>query len=207
MRIWNLNGQQTGAPFYFGTNYQNTVRWKNINEKNDEDASDISLSVYYRKYCNASFSSDDLSVVATGYTLDQDSINNKKTGYNQVLYYDAKSNFYYLPFNVFSDFLNFENKKTIPEVFNHIIISPSCRLAAGVNTGKHEVNLLAPDGLRLVTFEGNDAMFSGDGENIFMINGNRISKFPVDIKQIKNYLNKFKISRSVTTDHEQRMVL
>src|SRR4030042_4724860 len=134
IRIWDLNGIRTDAWFYFGENYQNTRRWKSEYEENNEDASDKNLSVYFNKCCNASFNRDELSVVATGYSVEKDTTGNNVIIYNQVLHYDVNSSFYKLRSSDFYFFYDEEGKTIIPEVFDHLIISPSCVLAAGVNS-------------------------------------------------------------------------
>ena len=67
IRIWDLNGRERNAEFSFGYNYLDGRRYKVKYGEYDDDVENPDLSPYYRKVCNATFSKDELSVVATGY--------------------------------------------------------------------------------------------------------------------------------------------
>src|SRR4030042_6637442 len=116
--------------------------------------------------------------------------------YNQVLHYDVNSSFYKLRSSDFYFFYDEEGKTIIPEVFDHLIISPSCVLAAGVNSKNKGIDLLGPDGLCLVTFDGSNAFFSNDNKYLLVLNKNEIFRFPVEMNAIKSSLDKYKISKS-----------
>jgi WD40 repeat protein len=211
VRIWNLTGKQIDATLYYGENYQSVLRWKSLGEANlteeDEDAKDENLSLYYRKFCNASFSKDELSVIATGFREGQDTSGKDVINYNRVLFYDINSSFYKLRYTTFSFFYNNEENILVPDRFALMKVSPSGNLTAVDGAENGSIDLLGPDGLRLITFEGNNALFSNDGKYLILVNKNTICRFPVDLNTIKMYLDKYKIPRSTRSDNSLLKVI
>jgi hypothetical protein len=55
-----------------------------------------------------------------------------------------------------------------------------------------EKNLVLPDGLSLATFIGCYAFFSSDSKYLFYVSNNSLCRFPVDMKEIKELLDKYK---------------
>jgi len=207
VRIWDLNGRQTNAEFSFGYNYEETRHYKIKYGEYDDDVEDPNLSPYYRKVCNVTFSKDELSVVATGYTYTNEANGNKQIEYNQVMYFDVESKFNKYIYTPFSYISFVENKKIIPEVFDRLVVSPTGETAAGINTKTNKIFILAADGLQLTKQEGSYAMFSKDGKYLFIIVEDSISKLPVDVMEIKDLLAKYRIEESIEADKGIKMVL
>jgi len=123
------------------------------------------------------------------------------------LYFDIDSKFNKFNYTPFSYIAYIEDEKIIPEIFNRLVVSPTGEVAAAINIQANEIFLLAPDGLQLITQDGNYAMFSNDGKYLFMINKNAILKIPVDVMEIKELLSKYKITVSTKADKGLKMVL
>jgi len=206
IRIWDLNGRERDAEFSFGFNYEATRHYKFKYGEYDDDVEDPNLSPYYRKVCYATFSKDELSVVTTGYIYSNNPDSNKQIEYNQVMYYDINSKFnkyLYTPFNYFT----FEDGKTIPALYNQLVISSTGEILAVNETGSDKINLVAADGLELFSVKGSEALFSNDGSYLFIINKNSISKFPVRIMEIKKLLMKNNITGTTEADKGLKMVI
>ena len=201
LRIWNLNGRQINPWFWFGINYKDEgSRYRHNKGEFDEDASDPFLSSYYGKNCNACFSEDELSIIATGYTYDNDTHKNKSPDYYQVLFYDSNSKIITLYYTPFMDLAWSGSETFIPEKFHQLAVSPFGDIVAGINTTNNEINILGPEGLQLITMKGNYAFFSNNGKELFVTDNNSIYKFPVDMNDIKHYLDKYKIAKSTKAD-------
>jgi WD40 repeat protein len=196
IRIWDLKGKQINPTFNFGMNYHGGNRYKHNKGEFDEDAVNPELSFYYRKNCNASFSEDELSIIGTGYVSGVDTLKNKKPAYNQVLFYDYYSKFrmFYTPFFYFA---HLETDTLVPKIIHCLIVSPAGDAVVVIDSTANKIDLLGRDGLRLITLDGNNAMFSKDGKEIFWVEKNKIYKMPITPNEIKNLLNKYKIPESV----------
>ena len=207
IRIWDLYGKERDAEFSFGYNYQETRRYKTKYGEYDDDVENPDLAPYYRKVCNATFSKDEMSVVATGYSYSHDPEGNKQVNLNQVLYFDRNSKLYHNLYSPFRDIAEIDDGKIIPVYYDHMVISPDGDI---VSVSESEINrtvLLSSDGLQLFTQEGNFSFFSNNGSYLYNINLNSISKFPVRISEIKNLLVKFDITGSTEADKGLKMVI
>jgi WD40 repeat protein len=197
IRIWDLNGSQINPWYGYGMNYKGQPRYRLNKGEPDEDKSDPLLSSYYGKNCNAHFSKDELSIVATGYAYDTNSIRTLSPYYSQVLFYDSDSKFQGLYYNTFIDVVRTDNERNNPERFDRLTVSPTGEIVAGIHDATNKVSILGPEGLQLLSMEGNYAFFQNNGRYLFFINKNLIYKFPVDINEIRYCLDKFKIPESV----------
>jgi WD40 repeat protein len=207
IKIWNLNGRHLNPEFLFAWNYQNIVRSRYYDGRSDNNATDKHLSAYYGKNCNASFSDDEMSLIVTGYKYDQDLQNMIKLDYSQVLLFDWKSKFYTQYWSAFSGMVQSETEKITPETFSKVVISPSGDRVAIVDHEAGQIDLLSPEGLRLITLEGNNPMFSEDGKELFWIKKNHVNRLPIDPKEIKDLLDKYKIPDSIKSGESSLIVL
>lgn len=191
IKIWDLNGRQINPEFSFALNTTGR-RYKTNNGEYDEDASNPYFSKFYCKFCDASFSSAEKEIIATGYTLSNDSLIQNKPQYHQVFFFDVNSDFPRAYGRSFF-FTAMEKDTIIPKRFNKIIISPDEKVAAAVDSLSGEVYLLSGDGRRLLTLSGSTPMFANNGKELFWINKNEINRIPVPPVEIKRLLDKFKI--------------
>lgn len=207
IRIWDLNGIQRDADFSFGYNYEEIRRYKTKYGMYDDDIEDINLSPYYRKVCDANFSKDELSVVATGYTCRDNKHGQKQVDYNQVMYFDLNSKFNKYKYTPFSNIADHQSGKIVPQIFNRLIISPDGETAAAVNNNSNKIFLLAADGLHLTTYDGNYAMFSKEGKYLYFISRNSVFHVPVNAMEIKELIEKYQISESTDSENGLKMVI
>jgi len=196
IRIWDLNGNQINPWLHFAVNDPDD-RYRLNKGEYDEDSNNPLFSSYYGKNCNASFSPDEMSIIATGYTYPIDTTGYAKPIYNKALFYDGKSKFYKLYYTPFSDFAHTETDTIKPELFHNITVSPLGDAAAVKNDTTNRTDLIANDGLRLITLEGEFIMYSNDGKEIFWANENKIYSLPVTPDEIIDLLNKYKISEFI----------
>jgi len=196
IRIWNLMGEQINPWMMFGMNYKGEAKYRQNMGEYDEDKKDPNLSAYYGKNCNASFSDDEMSIIATGYRYMNDSAGCQDVKYTKVLFYDQyHSKFIKLYYNPFIDIAREDNEENSPEDFSDLDVSPSGDLIAGTN--KKEVTLIGPEGLRLCSLNGTFAFFSFDGTRLYYIDDKEIRWFPINIQEIRNMLDKYQIKNSV----------
>jgi WD40 repeat protein len=207
VRIWNLGGKQLNPDFRFAWNYQNTPRYKSKFGEYDEDINDPNLSVYYRKNCNAYFSADEMGIVVSGYTYSFDSIRNKKIDYNQILYFDSKGKFYTHYWTEFSGIIQTENVDILPEEYNQLVLSPSGDRAAVANNRDTRIDLLSPEGLRIITLDGKNPIFSKNGKELYWVKSNQILKISIDPQEIVDILHKYKIPESIKSGESNLMVI
>jgi hypothetical protein len=193
IRIWDLNGKQINPYFFFDVNNNEGWHQKQNNGEFDEDASNPEFSMYYRKFCNASFSNDEMVIKATSYQHAEKSHDNNLYMTNQVLFFDGQSKLVQ-GFDGF--FIESEHNKAgsiKPEKFNQIDVSPNGRLAA-VTSNMTGISLISAMGLRLFTANGTYAMFSKDGKDLIWISNDEIHHIPVEPGKISNLLQKYQIS-------------
>jgi WD40 repeat protein len=204
IRIWNLNGKQINPDFSFLPNADN--HYRNNNGEPDDDASNPKYSYYYRKFCDASFSPDEKEIIATGYSIDNKSINDNNINFSKVMFYDQSKKFA----NGFGRSYFFGETdaiKVIPRTFRSLRISPYENVAAAVDALSDTVYLLSGNGMPLLTLPGNEALFSNSGNELFWISGNEILRMPVTPKEIKYLLDKFKIMGSQGKTEEKFLEL
>jgi WD40 repeat protein len=193
IRIWNFKGRQLNPQFMFALNSSPGSRARYNNKEFDEDASNPLFAKYYSKFCDASFSPDEKEIIASGYTIDNDSTGNIIPKYREVLFYDRKSRFpgaygrsFFLP--------GMDRDTIIPRTFRELLISPNEKVAAAVDGFSEKIYLLAGDGRQLITRTGHIVLFSKDGKGLFWISGNEINEMPIGPAEIKRLIEKFRIS-------------
>jgi WD40 repeat protein len=192
IRIWDFKGRQINPQFRFAINSSSGSRSRYNNKEFDEDASNHLFARYYSKFCNASFSPDEKEIIASGYTIDNDSLGNLSPKYNLVLFFDKKSRFPGAYGRSFF-FPGMEKDTIVPMVFREIRISPNEKTAAAVNAFSEKIYLLAGDGRQLITRSGHIVLFSNDGKELIWISGNTINKIPISPTEIKRLIEKFRI--------------
>lgn len=202
IRIWDLSGKQLNPALSFARDFKDGPRYKYNKGEYDLDASNPVYSSYYRKVCDAFFSTDEREIIATGYTFSGDPLKNRITGYNKVLYLDRYSNFlkWYNYSFIFPEIIK-DDITTFP-LYRHLVTSPSGNMIAVVINKTEKTYLFDAWRLHLITIDGTNPLFSESGKEIFSVNDKSISKFPVAPDAIKKLLLKFGISETskVTAD-------
>jgi WD40 repeat protein len=189
IKIWDMNGKQINPAL----NFFNGYRSRKNNREADPDRFNPQFSQYYGKFCDASFSHDEKEIIATGYAIDNDSVNSKKPLYYQLLFFDGGSGF--LKGYGRSYFFNDRGTDTvISATFRNLSISPDNKVAEVLDAASDKIFLLTGDGRKLMTLPGKKAMFSANGNELFWCNGNVINTIPVPPHEIKRLLERFKIS-------------
>jgi WD40 repeat protein len=191
IRIWDLLGKQLNPALSFARDFKDGPRYKYNKGEYDTDASNPVYSSYYRKVCDAAFSTGEREIIATGYSFSGDPLKNTIAGYNKVLYLDRYSSFlkwynysFLFPELIKDDFTAFP-------LYRNLVISPSGNMIAVVKDKTEKTYLVDALRLHLITIEGTNPLFSESGKEIFSINDKSISKFPVSPDAIKKLLLKF----------------
>jgi WD40 repeat protein len=202
IRIWNFRGIQINPEFRFAINspsYGSRSRYNN--KEFDKDASDPIFAKYYSKFCNALFSNDEKEIIATGYTIDNDSLGRFHPRYSLVLFFDKKSRFpgsYGRSF-----FFPRTEKDTIVRIFSELKLSPNEKVVAAVDALSEKIYLITADGRKLMTCSGHSVLFSNDGKELFWILGNEIYKMPIAPVEIKRLIDNFRISTLSETEENK----
>ena len=197
IKIWNLKGKEINPEFRFAREFNGDPRSKYNKKEYDPDAANPSFSAYYRKFCNASFSSDEKEIVATGYSFNSDSSDKKVPFYNKVLYFDYYSSFFKWHNYSFIDLSINHIGTFVPESFNQLVISDIGNMAAAANEKSGKIYLVDAGGLIFLTLNGTNPMFSDNGNEILWTNKNEINKIPVTPEKINRILKRNNISSSL----------
>jgi WD40 repeat protein len=183
IRIWDINGRQINPQFNF---IVENSHYRYNNREPDEDASNPYYSKYYGKFCDAEFSPLELEIIATGYTVESDSIVSNKHNFYKVMFFDDSPGFaqvygrrYYLgPVG---------QEVLIPMTFSDLHISPDETVAAAVDSTSSQIFILTGNSFILEAFSGNNPIFSNRGDALYWISGDKICKtiiWPYRIRQL-----------------------
>jgi WD40 repeat protein len=195
-RIWNLLGKEVNTDFMFTRNSENSPRFKNHNiGKPDEDVKNPLYRPYYRKMCDAKFSKDQYNIISTGYEIADSLKSTDDMKYTQVLFYDYKSKFYTQYYTEYMDMEHSDEISIKPGEFRRVVVSPSGDMAACEYQKGHRIDLCATDGLRMLTVNGKNPMFSSEGEFLFWLDGSTINKMPLSPDIIMDLLGKNGINK------------
>jgi Novel STAND NTPase 1/WD domain, G-beta repeat len=184
IKIWDLNGKQIDPEFKF---IISSAHFRHTSIKGDEDASDPYYSKYYGKFCDASFSPGELEIIATGYTVDADSLNNVYRNFYKVLFFDGGGGFPYAFGRSF--FIGSPSgEKMATMTFSNLVISPNEKVAAAVDSLSSQIFILTGTSYIIATFTGSNPMFSNNGKELFWISGEKIFRTPIHPGEIKKLI-------------------
>ena len=182
IRIWDLSGTQINPYFKF---LIRTGRYRQNKGEEDKDRGNPEYSIYYGKFCDASFSPGEMEIIATGYE-EKDTLNIKNRIFYKTLFYDGGGGLPHAYGRTY--FLGSSGEETYKSLkLSDLIISPDEKLAAAVNDSLSRVFLLAGNYV-LTTFEGCNPMFTGNGKEMYWISGERIFRAPVQPGEIRKLI-------------------
>ncbi len=130
---------------------------------------------------------------------------NKTTSYNKVIYLDNYSRFLkWYNYSFASEEISREKSTTPPFLYRQLVTSPSGDMIAAVKLTVDTTYLVDPGGLHLITINGTNPFFSINGQEIFCVNGNVITRFPVTPGAIREILQKHhvKIPPSISLENK-----
>ncbi len=184
IKIWDLNGRQIDPEFQFITN---NSHYRRNSVEGDEDASNPYYSKYYGKFCDASFSPGEMEIIATGYTVNTDSLNNINHDFYKVIFFDGGGGFPHAYGRTY--YLGSTGVETIKRItFTDLIISPDETVAAAVDSLSSQVFILTGNNYILASFPGNNPMFSKNGNSLYWVSGEKIFKTMIRPDEIKRLI-------------------
>jgi len=151
------------------------------------------------KKCDAVFSKDQKSIVATVYH----ETNNDYPEYRYYIMHDRSSNYNQIWTNKYVD-ESMDNFEVMPpKEYQYLVPSPNDKYIATVVAGSGITNLVAPDLVQILQFKGWQPDFSTDGKYLLCVNGKSITKYVVDMKEIKRLVYEEKIFGELEADYQK----
>jgi len=184
--IWNLGGERIEyystikpwMPWFFEDDYYNYIKGKK---------------------CDAVFSKDQRSIGVTVYI----ETNNDYPEYRYYVMHDRSSNYNLIWKSkyVFESMVNSEIMP--PKEYQYLVPSPNDKYIATVVAGSEITNLVAPDLVQILQFNGVQPDFSPDGNYLLCVNGRSITKYVVDVEEIKRLVYEEKIFGELEVDYKK----
>ncbi len=184
--IWNLVGEKIG---YYYT-IKPRMPW--IFEKDY-------IQYIDGKKCDAVFSKDQKSIVVTVY-------HETNSGYPEWRYYimhDRSSNYNLIWTNKYVD-ESMDNFEVMPpKEYQNLVPSPNDKYIATVVAGSGITNLVTPDLVQIIQFKGGQPDFSVDDKYLLCINGKSITKYVVDVEEIRRLVYEEKVFGELEADYKK----